>query len=311
MLKDLLDRTIDYLRVSLTDRCNLRCRYCMPEEGVEKFQHQDILSFEEINRVIKITRELGISKFRFTGGEPFLRKGALEFFEEITIRDIYITTNLAIDGLDVERINRLKLGGLNVSWDSLKPARYRRITRWCDLNVFIENLKRVKIDNLKINVVVIKDFNEDEIVDFIRFGVVHQATIRFIEKMDFTPDGLKFSSLKAIKQRLIDDQIIGPESYRIHNSVSEYHSLIGEQGSVGFITPITNHFCASCSKIRIKANGELKLCIFGRDSYNLRDILRTEPDDDRVKSWLTGIIRYKPAEPIVKKADETMVEIGG
>ena len=283
----------------------------MPEEGVEKFQHQDILSFEEINRVIKITRELGISKFRFTGGEPFLRKGALEFFEEIIIRNFYITTNLAIDGLAVERINRLKLGGLNVSCDSLKPARYRRITRCGDLNVFIENLKRVKIDNLKINVVVIKDFNEDEIVDFIRFGVAHRATVRFIEKMDFNPDGLKFSSLKVIKQRLIGDQIIGPENYRIHNSVSEYHPLIGEQGNVGFITPITNHFCARCGKIRLKANGELKLCIFGRDRYNLRDILRTEPDNDRVKSWLTGIIRYKPAKPIIKKADETMVEIGG
>lgn len=310
-MHDSFGRKIDYLRISLTDRCNLRCRYCMPEEGVEKFHHRDILSFEEINRVLRITRELGINKFRFTGGEPFLRKGVFEFFEELPSGDYNITTALAIDGLDIERINQLKFAGLNVSCDSLRPERYRYITRWGELSIFLSNLKRVRVDNLKINVVVIKSFNEDEIVDFIEFACAHRATVRFIEKMDFAAGEPEFSSLTEIKKLLIENGIIKPKGFRINNSVSEYYSLIKGDGNVGFITPITRHFCQDCSKIRLKANGELKLCVFARDNYNLRDILRSEPDDDIVKKWLHDILQFKPFEPVIKKNLETMAEIGG
>lgn len=310
-MHDSFGRRIDYLRISLTDRCNLRCRYCMPEEGVEKFHHRDILSFEEINRVLRITRELGINKFRFTGGEPLLRKGVFDFFETLPSGDYNITTALAIDGLDIERINRLKFAGLNVSCDSLKPEKYHYITRWGELSIFLSNLKRVRVDNLKINVVVIKGFNEDEIVDFIEFAEKYQATVRFIEKMDFVDGELEFSSLTEIKSQLIEKGIIKPEGFRINNSVSEYHSLTSRGGKVGFITPITRHFCGSCSKIRLKANGEAKLCVFARDNYNLRDILRSEPDDDIVKKWFHDIIQFKPFEPVIKKNLETMAEIGG
>ncbi|MFH1037216.1 MAG: radical SAM protein [PVC group bacterium] len=310
-MKDSYGRTIDYLRISLTDRCNLRCRYCMPGEGVKKFRHRDILRFEEIRRVLRICRELDITKFRFTGGEPFLRKGVLDFFEGLPAGDYHITTNLAIADLEMERINRLKIAGLNVSCDSLRPERYRHITRWGELPVFLENLKRIRVDNLKINVVVIKDFNEDEIVDFIRFAGEHRATVRFIEKMDFASGGPEFSSLSGIREQLIREGIIEPEGYRIHNSVSEYHSLTGQGGRVGFITPITRHFCGTCSKIRLKANGELKLCVFEKSDFNLRDILRANPDDETVKRWLTEVIQHKSLEPAIKKNLETMAEIGG
>ena len=310
-MHDSFERKIDYLRISLTDRCNLRCRYCMPEEGVEKFHHRDILSFEEIGRVLRIARELGINKFRFTGGEPLLRKGVFDFFEALPSGDYNITTALAIEGLDIERINRLKIAALNISCDSLKPDKYRYITRWGDLSVFLSNLKRVRVDNLKINVVVIKDFNEDEIVNFIDFAGEHRATVRFIEKMDFAAGGPEFSSLTEIKRQLVENGIIQPEGFRINNSVSEYHSLIKGDGNVGFITPITRHFCRDCSKIRLKANGELKLCVFAGDNYNLRDILRSEPDDNVVKKWLHDIIQFKPFEPVIKKNLETMAEIGG
>lgn len=310
-MQDQFNRKIDYLRISLTDRCNLRCRYCMPEEGVEKFNHRDILSFEEINRVLRITRELGINKFRFTGGEPFLRRGAFEFLEELPSGDYNITTALAIDGLDVDRINRLKFAGLNISCDSLRPEKYHYITRWGELSVFLSNLKMVRVDNLNINVVIIKGFNEDEIVDFIEFAEKHQATVRFIEKMDFVAGELEFSSLTEIKKQLIENGIIKPEGFRINNSVSEYHSLINSGGKVGFITPISRHFCDTCSKIRLKANGELKLCVFSGDNYNLRQVLRSEPDDDIVKKWLNDILQFKPFKPVIKKNLETMAEIGG
>ena len=310
-MHDSFGRIIDYLRISLTDRCNLRCRYCMPEEGVEKFQHRDILSFEEINRVLRITRELGITKFRFTGGEPLLRKGVFEFFESLPAGDYNITTALAIDGLDIERINRLNFSGLNVSCDSLKPEKYHYITRRGDLNIFLSNLERVRVNNLKINVVLIKDFNEDEVLDFIEFAEKLQVPVRFIEKMDFSTADMEFSSLTELKNRLIKDGVIKPEGFRINNSVSEYHYMTGSGGKVGFITPISRHFCATCTKIRLKANGEIKLCVFAGDNYNLRDILRSEPDDEVIKKWLTEIIQFKPFEPASRRNLETMAEIGG
>lgn len=283
----------------------------MPEEGVKKFSHRDILRFEEINRILKISRELGITKFRFTGGEVFLRKGVLNFFEKLPEGNYNVTTALAIDGLDIERINRLNFSSFNISCDSLKPDKYHYITRWGDFNVFLSNLEKLNVNDLKINVVVIKGFNEDEIINFIEFADKYQATVRFIEKMDFHVDELEHSSLTKIKEQLIRDGIIQPDGYRIHNSVSEYHSLTGRAGKVGFITPITRHFCNTCSKIRLKANGDLKLCVFSGENYNLRNVLRSEPDDEMVKKWLCDIVQHKPLKPVVKKNRETMAEIGG
>ncbi len=310
-MRDSFDRKIDYLRISLTDLCNLRCRYCMPAEGVKKFSHSDILRFEEIERVIRICRELGFVKFRFTGGEPLLRRGAMDFLEKLEGDGYYLTTNLAVDNLDIDRLNRLSLEGINVSCDSLKPERYRWITRRGDLSVFLDNLKRVRSENLKINVVVMRDFNEDEIEDFIAFANRHRATVRFIEKMEFSPGGPGFSSLAKTRERLSARGVIEPEGRYINNSVASYHSLRGREGKVGFITPVSHHFCPTCSKIRLKANGEVKLCVYSPENHNLRDLLRREPDDRPVKGWLTELIARKPFSPEGPRTRETMAEIGG
>ena len=308
---DSFDRTIDYLRISLTDRCNLRCRYCMPAQGVKKFSHREILSFEEIERVIRVCRELGFTKFRFTGGEPLVRRGVMDFLEKLPPGDWYLTTNLAVENLDLDRLNRLPLAGLNVSCDSLKPDRYRWITRRGDLAVFLKNLAGVRSDNLKINAVVMKGFNEDEIEDFIDFGERHRATVRFIEKMDFAPGGPDFSSLAEIRDRLAVKGIIEPEGRHIHSSVSCYHDLRGRPGKVGFITPVSRHFCPTCSKIRLKANGDIKLCVFAAANFNLRDLLRSEPDDRAIRDRLAELIARKPFRPEGPRTRETMAEIGG
>lgn len=310
-MRDAFDRNIDYLRISLTDRCNLRCRYCMPAAGVRKFTHRDILSFEEIERVIRIFRELGFVKFRFTGGEPLLRRGVMDFLENLPLPDFYLTTNLAVENLDLDRLNRLPLAGLNVSCDSLKPDRYRWITRLGDLSVFLRNLEGVRSENLKINAVVMKGFNEDEIEDFIDFGEKHRATVRFIEKMDFASEGPGFSSLTEIKERLIGKGIIYPEGRRIHNSVSQYHDLRDRPGMVGFITPVSRHFCQTCGKIRLKANGEVKLCVFAGENFNLRELLRSEPGNRVINKRLAELIALKPFSPEGPRTRETMAEIGG
>ncbi|MDP8235835.1 MAG: radical SAM protein [Candidatus Erginobacter occultus] len=310
-MQDSFKRKIDYLRISLTDRCNLRCRYCMPAQGVKKFSHRDILSFEEIERVIRVCRELGFTKFRFTGGEPLVRRGVMDFLEQLPPGDWYLTTNLAVDGLDLDRLNRLPLAGLNVSCDSLKPDRYRWITRLGELSAFLQNLAGVRSDNLKINAVVMKGFNEDEIEDFIDFGERHRATVRFIEKMDFASGGPGFSSLSEIKKQLITRGIIEPEGKQIRNSVSSYHDLKGRAGKVGFITPVSRHFCPTCSKIRLKANGEIKLCVFAAENFNLRDLLRSEPEDGVIRDRLAELIARKPFRPEGPRTKETMAEIGG
>ena len=314
MLKDSFGRKIEYVRISLTDRCNLRCRYCMPEGGIGKRRHEEILTFEEIKRVVKILEEIGVKKFRFTGGEPFLRKGSLDFFESLNLRSFHITTNLCIKNLDVERINGLGAAGINVSLDSLRPERFKSITRCGDLGVFLENLKKLRVGNLKINMVVIKDFNEDEIVDFINFGLKFNATVRFIEKMKIVNDSLEFVPLKKIKDDLLKSGIIGPQAWREDNSVAEYYPLKAGKGRVGFITPVTRPFCENCNKFRIKATGDVKLCVFSRETCSLRDVLRQESDNEKIKLWLSNIIKNKPEAGSVAGSPEmaeSMSEIGG
>ncbi len=320
MLKDGFGRKIEYLRVSLTDRCNLRCRYCMPVEGVRKCRHEDILRFEEIERIVRIFSELGVKKFRFTGGEPLVRKGALGFLERLSINNFYLTTNLALPGLDIERLNRVRLSGINVSCDSLRPERYRYITRWGDLDTFLDNFGRLRLPNVKINVVVMKNFNEDEIVDFIHFAVSHNATVRFIEKMDFSSGDIYespfggesgFVSLAEIKNRLVEMGIIEGKGLSQGNSVAQYYRLTKFNGKVGFITHISNAFCSRCNRVRIKANGELKLCLFDERNFDLKGLLRSGVSDELVKRWIEERIREKYREPITSVSTETAAEIGG
>ncbi len=275
---------LNYVRISLTDRCNLRCRYCMPETGVKKYPHSDILRFEEIYYLIDILKDLGIKKFRFTGGEPFVRKGVLEFLENVNLDGFYITTNLSIKGLDIKRINKLKIKGINISLDTLNPEKYRWLTRGGDLNTVLNNIKNINIDNIKLNTILMKDFNEDEVMDIINFALEIRAIPRFIEKMDFVGTSQQFISLEGLKEYLIKKNIIETESCPDKNSVASYHKMNGKKGIIGFITPISKPFCANCNKIRIKANGDIKLCLFG-DNVKL--------DKSKIKESLKNIILKK------------------
>ena len=322
VIQDRFGRIIDYVRISLTDRCNLRCRYCMPSAGIKKFSHGDILRFEEIERIIRIFKESGINKFRFTGGEPLLRKGTIDFLGKLEIENFYLTTNLAIPNTDIEKLNNTGLSGINISCDSLKPHRYQYITRQGNIEVFLDNFKRLNIPKIKINVVVIKGFNDDEILDFIEFANRYNVAVRFIEKMDFNsadssaiPDKKKeeisFISLSRVRDNLIREGIIEAEQFITDNSVAQYYKLKNHEGKVGFITHISNPFCGSCNRIRIKANGELKLCLFDRKNYNLRDLLRKERNDEIIKKQILEIIKRKHENPISTKSGESAAEIGG
>lgn len=304
---------IDYLRISLTDRCNFRCRYCMPEGGIDKFRHQDILTYEEIQRLIRIFADLGIKKFRFTGGEPLVRKGALDLLQSLRRErtGIYLTTNLTAPGLDIEKLNSLNLDGINVSCDSLKPSRYSYITRGGELGIFLDNLSRLNVRNLKLNAVVIKNFNEDEIGDFIALIREKNIPVRFIEMMDSIDSKMEFVSLTPIKERLIRQGIIREEGFRQDNSVAEYYQLRPGPGRVGFITPISHSFCEICAKIRLMANGEIKLCLFDQRGYPLRPLLRSGAPDEEIRAFLIRIARDKTPQSPDTRGREAIARMGG
>ncbi|MHA1259788.1 MAG: GTP 3',8-cyclase MoaA [Candidatus Heimdallarchaeaceae archaeon] len=309
MKKIVSQKQITYLRVSITDRCNLRCRYCMDEEGIEKFSHDDILRFEEIERLLEIFKKLGIKKIRFTGGEPFLRRGVLDFFEKIK-DGFYVTTNLSIPSLNVERINNLPISGINISCDSLDPQKYRYITRVGDFGIFMQNFKRLKIKNRKINVVLIKNFNDDEILKFIDFALRENVVLRFIEKMDFVKNSLKFLSLLPVREFLIKKGILEKEFFTEGNSVAEYHFIKGTDLKIGFITPVSKPFCFRCDKLRLKANGELLSCLYSKESLNLKKLIRSGFSDREIIRFVVAFVK-KADFPWSHKSPSAMVQIGG
>ena len=311
MLKDLFGRTIDYARISLTDKCNMRCRYCMGEEGVKKLGHDKSLKFEEIYFLLEIFKELGIKKFRFTGGEPFIKRNAMDFFENLNIGEFYITTNLSSDNLNIDRLNKLNLAGLNISLDTLNPEKYKWLTRGWDLEPVLQNLRNLKVKNIKLNAVIIKDFNEDEIKPLIDFASRIGATMRFIEKMDFLQDNLKYASLDEIRKSLISDNILLEEKEARENSAAVYHQLPNGKGKAGFIMPISKPFCETCNRVRLSSDGAIKLCLFAKKSLNLRDMIREGKGKDEIKEVLIKTAAAKSRIPENYSQSEAMSAIGG
>lgn len=308
-MTDSFGRKISYLRISLTDRCNLRCRYCMGEEGIKNLSHSDILTYEEILRMIEIFRTLGVEKFRFTGGEPFARKGVMDFFEKLDF-PFHITTNLTAPSLDIDRINKLKIASINVSCDSLQPEKYRFITRRGRLETFLENFRKLRVKHKKLNVVLIKNFNDDETRDFIKFAAESETDVRFIEKMDFLNDNLDFASLAPVEKKLIDLGIIEEESFNEPGGVARYHKMKNSNKRVGFISSVTAPFCGRCGKIRIKANGDVKLCLFDEKSFNIRNILKNG-NDGGIRDFIYGIIKKKGKFPDIRRGMEPIAQMGG
>jgi len=308
-MTDSFGRKISYLRISLTDRCNLRCRYCMGEEGIKNLSHSEILTYEEILRMIEIFRTSGVEKFRFTGGEPFARKDVMEFFEKLNF-PFHITTNLTVPFLDIDRINKLKIASINVSCDSLNPGKYEFITRGGRLEVLLANFRKLRVKNKKLNVVLIKNFNDGEAPDFIKFAAEVDSDVRFIEKMDFLNDNLDFAPLPPLEKKLIETGIIEEESFHEPGGVARYHMMKNSNQRVGFITSVTAPFCDRCRKIRIKANGDVKLCLFDENSFNIRNVLRNSADNE-IRDFIYEIIRKRRAFPTSRRGMEPIAQIGG
>lgn len=324
-LVDPFGRRLNYLRLAVTDRCNLRCLYCMPEQGVPFVPHNQILSFEENIRLIGLFFRMGINKLRITGGEPFVRKGVMEFIEEIkeafTGISLHVTTNGVLLAEYLDRILTQGLNGINLSLDTLQPERFRLITRRKGFETLIRSLN-ILIDSgiaLKINSVIQRGMNEDEIVDLAELARDHPLQVRFIEQMPF--NGGPFDSthpltaqeiLNVLRQTYPDlREASGGES------TARLYSVPGFRGSLGIIGGYSRLFCGSCNRLRITASGMLKTCLYDQGVLNLKELLRSGVGDDEICQAVRQAVAHRARDGFEaeartsNQAKHSMAVIGG
>ena len=279
-MKDRFNREIDYLRISVTDLCNLRCVYCMPENGVEKLSHSNILSPERIKEVVETSAKLGIKKVRLTGGEPLVRHGIIDIIKMIRnipeIKEICLTTNGVFLKEMAKPLYDAGVDRLNISLDTLNKEKYRRITRNGSLDKVLEGIKEainVGFKNTKINSVLIGGFNDDEIDDFIGFMDKYDLCVRFIELMPIG-EGSKMASQSFLSNKVILDKI-NNLTLVSQDDICSYYKVKGHKGSLGLISPLSHMFCSKCSRIRLTSDGKLKPCLHSSleiDTNNLSGI---------------------------------------
>ena len=318
-LKDQYNRPIDYLRISVTDRCNSRCQYCMPPSGITYKSHEEIISFEEIYKVAKIFVELGVKKIRLTGGEPLIRKDIVDLVRKLSaiegLEELTMTTN----GLLLKKYAKdLKAAGLtrvNISIDSLDHNKYDLMTLGSSLTSVFEGIEAAKVNDLtpiKLNVVLIKGFNDTEIKDFVALTKDEKIDVRFIELMTLG------SNQKWAESRFVSNNKVLAEMPNLiavekkdKSTPADYYQVKGYKGRVGLINPITCRFCSDCNRVRLTSTGQLKLCLHSDEEYNLRQFIENE---NKLKKYIVKIIKEKPKEHHLEEnifINENMHSIGG
>ena len=313
-LLDSFGRVARKLRISLTDRCNMRCRYCMPQGNVKWFKNEDILTYDEIIRLVAILTDLGIEKIRLTGGEPLLRPSLEDLVASLrsikAIKSISMTTNGLLLADKVKRLKDAGLDSVNISLDSFEPTRFKAITGIDGLEKVLESIEAARNIGLKlkINTVIIRGWNEDEIVNFAKFARDNENTVRFIEFMPLDGDGLWQKDLVFSKNEMMNVIInnigdIVPLS-AINDSNNSTNNLCADpasiycfadgKGIIGFIPSITEPFCGSCDRIRLTSDGNLLTCLFEKPGHDLRSMLRAGRPDHEIKKQLIANVKEKP-----------------
>jgi cyclic pyranopterin phosphate synthase len=330
MMLDKVNRKIDYLRISITDRCNLRCVYCMPSAGVPRLPHEAVLRYEEILRIVKVAAAKGIKKVRLTGGEPLVRKGITSLVREIAatpgIEDLSLTTNGILLGRMARELTDAGLKRVNVSLDSLDEDRFRELTRGGELKDVLEGIHKAEeagFDPIKINVVAIKGFNDEEVREFARLTLLKPYQVRFIE---FMPIGHRamWEDSKVMTEGEIMDRIstlgeLTPIEWRGQGGQggpARLYRLPGAKGILGFISPLSNHFCGSCNRLRLTADGKIRPCLFSETEIDLKTPLRSGCDDAELSRLISIALSVKPeghsiADGVKEKYRRTMSRIGG
>lgn len=302
-LTDRFQRKIEYLRLSVTDRCNLRCKYCMPAEGIRHIPHDEIMRFEEYLRIIQILIPLGIHKVRITGGEPTVRHGVVDFIQNLSelpgLTDLAMTTNGILLKTLARPLKEAGLDRLNISLDSLKPDRFREITRGGVLGEVLSGIEEsllVGFQPVKINVVLQKGFNTDEISDFARMTLEKPLHIRFIEFMSReAAEESRFFSNEATLEVLRELGRLEPVSDESGAGPASYYQYAGAPGKIGLISPISHKFCATCNRIRLTSEGRLILCLGSPEFLDVKRLLREGIGDEELREQIVHAIQGKPS----------------
>ncbi|MFQ5651560.1 MAG: GTP 3',8-cyclase MoaA, partial [bacterium] len=302
-LVDNFGRRISYVRLSVIDRCNLRCLYCMPENGIRFLPRREILSYEEITRFLFLLADMGICKVRITGGEPFVRKDIMLLLRRLRqiegIRNIHITTNGVLAAPYIPELKDLGIAGINLSLDTLERERFYKITRRDHFDDVMKCFHKIlKFDiPLKINMVVMDSCSVTDVISISQLARDYAVDVRFIEEMPFNgrADG-KWSSRWDYNRVLRVLRKAYPDIFEIDNDVpstSKNYAIPGFKGLVGIIAGFSRTFCATCSRIRITARGMLQTCLYGEAVLNIKDLLRTGADDETIKAAVRGCINSR------------------
>lgn len=325
MLTDNHGRPVNYLRLAVTDRCNLRCFYCMPAHGLEWLERKELMTWEEMLFVCSALVKMGIEKIRLTGGEPFARRNFITFLEELSklegLKEITLTTNGVLTAPYIPRLKELGIKSVNLSLDTLDKERFAQITRRDELPKVLETLHELLRHDIqvKINAVVMEGRNTEDIIPLVGLTKELPVSVRFIEEMPFngngTYEGLSWDHLRilnTIKERFPGMEKMTDPQY----STSYNYSIPGHLGTVGIIAAYTRSFCGSCNRIRITPQGVLKTCLYDDGVMNIKDLVRAGNDMVAIQEAITGAIKKKAkdgweAERNRSTISESMAAIGG
>ena len=328
-LIDGFNRTIDYLRISVTDRCNFRCVYCMPAEGVEFVPREELLTFDEIERIAKVFVKLGIEKIRISGGEPTVRKDITELVHRIgrlPLKSFAMTTNGYLLNELAPSFKESGLHRVNISLDTLKRERFRDMARFDGFDqvwTAIHRALEIGFDPVKVNMVVMKGINDDEIFDFVELARKEPFHIRFIEYMPSSGElGNEFEQARIIKTEQLKEIVskkyeLIPVEQSVKTGPAKLFEISGFPGKIGFIDPYAEHFCSSCNRIRLTSLGRLKWCLFSNDGLDIREFIRSGKSDEELEKWVRErIVLDKPEHhpPIISdmiSVNTVFSQVGG
>ena len=326
LLFDNHGREMSYLRLAVTDRCNLRCTYCMPAEGIAYLPEKKLLSWEEMLRIVHVLNQLGIRKVRITGGEPFVRPGLMDFLQElakIENLEICLTTNGVLLENHLDSLLNLGIKNVNLSLDSLDSERFFKITRRNDFDQVYRNLMRMIEANfiVKLNAVVMHGMNETDILPLVNFTEKHPVSVRFIEEMPFNGSGLVEEKLFWDYRRILSH--IKTEFPHIeevpmaYGETSKNYHVPGFMGDVGIIAAFSRTFCGSCNRIRVTSLGQVKTCLYDDGVFDLKEYLRLGVSDEDLKNTMIKIFGERPKDGFEAEnnrkgvINESMTSIGG
>jgi len=313
-LTDSFGRQISYLRLGLTNRCNLRCRYCMPEDGIALLPNNQLLSYEEIFRLLDIFVKLGVNKIRLTGGEPFVRRGAMNFLHQLLSEkrfpQVHITSNGSYLKAYLAELHSLGLTGINLSLDTLNPKTFLKITR---RDTFMETWQAFEMAMelgvpIKLNMVVMAGINDKEIKDFAQLTEKYPIDVRFIEQMPFNGAGRKtdFYSANEITTQL-SKYFPSVTPVSTLSRVANMYKIPGFQGQVGVIAAYSRTFCGSCNRIRLTPYGAIQTCLYGSPLLNLRDLIRDGASNAELLYAIRNAVNRKPQDGFVAEAENSLL----